>query len=226
MLPLERLMTANQYTHLLSFATRIAYNEQEAHDLLQEALVVAIKEDRLDFSLEDDIKWLVGVMRNKALQEARTVSRRRNRDHHFSSEQPQEIEATQDESATSAKHALNTLLDKLSPAARKVAVLVIHGLGRTEICTLLGVSDVAFRQRLTSIRKALGPLPPKLQQEVIALAYASRKNRGKDTNLPIGLIRKALLKSLKKNINEHIQSIGTHDPSGHLIVVTPSNRKK
>ena len=49
---------------------------------------------------------------------------------------------------------------------------------------------------------------------------------GKDTDLPIGLIRKALLKSPRGNINEHIQSIGTHDPSGHLIVVSPSNRKK
>ena len=219
-------MTANEYTHLLSVAKRIAYNEQEAHDLLQEALVVAIKENRLDFSLDNDTKWLVGVMRNKALQEARTVSRRKNRDHSFSSEQPLETEATQDETNSSAQHALNTVLDKLSPAARKVAVLVIHGLGRTEICALLGVSDTAFRQRLTSIRKALGPLPPKLQQEVIALAYASRKSRGKDTDLPIGLIRKALLKSLKGNGNEHIQSIGTHDPSGHLIVVSPSNRKK
>jgi len=219
-------MTANEYTHLLSFAKRIAYNEQEAHDLLQEALVVAIKENRLDFSLDDDTKWLVGVMRNKALQEARTVSRRKNRDHSFSSEQPLETEANQDESDKAAQHALNTLLDKLSPAARKVAVLVIHGLGRTEICALLDVSAAAFRQRLTSIRKALGPLPPKLQQEVIALAYASRKNRGKDTDLPIGLIRKALLKSLRGNVNEHIQSIGTHDPSGHLIVVSPSNRKK
>ena len=188
--------------------------------------MVAIKNNRLNFSSSDDQKWLVGVMRKKALQESRTVSRRKKRDMSFSTAQPQETESASTEPVADAQHTLNNVLSALTPAARKVAVLVIHGLTRQEICTLLGLSSTAFRQRLTTIRKALGPLPSDLQQEVIALAYASRQQRGTQAPLPVGLIRRALLKSLPFDTNAQGSAVGTHDPSGHLIVLAPSTQKK
>lgn len=220
-------MTAKEYTHLLSIAQRIAYNANEAQDLLQEALIVAIDKNRLDFSSDDDQKWIAGVMRKKALHESRTISRKNNRDQVFSSEKQRHSESDTHEPPIDTVDTLHPLLDKLSPAARKVAVLVIHGLNRKEICTLLSLSDTAFRQRLTSIRKALNPLPSKLHQEIIALAYASRQQReAQEPSLPVGLIRRALLKSLNRNADNNPQSVGTHDPSGHLIVVSTTNKKK
>lgn len=217
-------MTAKEYTQLLNTAKGIAYNEEEAQDLLQEALIVAIKENRLDFAEDGNQKWLYGVMRKKALQESRTISRKKKRDEAYISEKPQISETGQNEEVKGSKDPLHTFLAGLPPAARRVAILVMHGLTRPEICTLLELSSSAFRQRLTSIRKALGPLPPSLQQEVMALAYASRRERdSKAASFPVGLIRKALLKSL---VHDENKAVGTHDPSGHLIVVSTPGQKK
>ena len=219
-------MTAVQYAQLLDFAQRIAHSEDEAQDLLQEALIVAIQKNRLDFSLDENQKWLFGVMRNKIKQEARTVARRHKRNQAFSSDHSQTKDSNQEEPSVESVNALNDFLQVLSPSARQAAVLIVHGLNRLEICTLLNLSKTAFRQRLTSIRKALGPLPPSLQQEVIALAYASRKERDeRAATLPVGLIRKALLKSLMTNEQYQHTTIGTHDPSGHLIVVSSAHKK-
>lgn len=217
-------MTAKEYSHLLNTARSIAYSADEAQDLLQEALIIAITENRLDFSLQSNQKWLAGVMRKKALQESRTISRRKKRDEVYTSAKPQISGASQVEDVDHSKDTLNTFLNSLAPAARKVAILIMHGLNRSEICTLLSLKDTAFRQRLTTIRKALGPLPPAMQQEVMALAYASRHKRDASAiSLPVGLIRKALLRSLT---NDTQRSLGTHDPSGHLIVVSTPHQKK
>ena len=220
-------MTAKEYTHVLNIAKNMAFDDHEAQDLLQEALIVAIKENRLDFSVVDNQKWLVGVIRNKARHEARTASRRKDRNHSFSAKQSPKTDPLSDTPAVASINEMNALLGKLSPAARSVAILVIHGLNRSEICALLGLSSTAFRQRLTTIRKALGPLPPNIQQEVIALAYASRQQRDSQaSSLPVGLIRRALLKSIRIDPSNATSAIGTHDPSGHLIIVSPTPQKK
>jgi RNA polymerase sigma-70 factor (ECF subfamily) len=104
------------------------------------------------------------------------------------------------------------LLERLPPAARRVAVLALHGLNADEIRWILGVSAVAFRQRLTSIRKVIGALPPSQRAEALALAYV--RDPARTVDLQFGLIRRALMAALRG-----LDGIGTHDTDGHLLVV-------
>lgn len=214
-------MTSREYDDLLEIARRYTRVSHEAHDLLQDALIVSIEENRYDFSIDANRSWIRGVIRNLASQVARTSVRRKQRENGYSNSN---LERTTDPEMDSDHHeesAGHRFLHALSPAARSVAVLILHGLNRKEIGTVLSLSDTALRQRLTSIRKALAPLSPEIRQDIIAMAYASREARKTaHADLPMGLIRKTLMKRLAQERAQGYASIGTHDPSGHLIVIS------
>ncbi len=203
------------YRRLRSEARRIARNAQDADDLVQDALLVALGNGR---DGHDDLAWLSGVLRNRAAMQARSAIRRRRRetvaamdDIALDSErEPQYRHESVQSSATA-------LLERLPPAARRVAVLALHGLNADEIRWILGLSATAFRQRLTSIRKTMGALPPSQRAEALALAYV--RDPARTVDLQFGLIRRALIAALRGTAG-----IGTHDADGHLIVVRAVSR--
>jgi RNA polymerase sigma-70 factor (ECF subfamily) len=198
-------MTLSDYNRWFGMARRCSRREEEAGDLLQDALLAALRAGRLDLADEGNRRWLTGVIRKIGTMTARTEVRRRERESRVGMGDPSEMPRPADGS-------LPGLLDALPPSARKVALLALHGLNRVEIEYLLGISPTAFRQRLTTIRKVLGTLPEDVRREAMALAYHPL-NRG-NPDLDLGLIRRALLLHLRAR-----PGIGTHDPDGHLIVV-------
>lgn len=154
-----------------------------------------------------DTAWLSGTIRNQAALAARGAARRRRR----------EIAAAEDEARTAdtaPAHASDPapLLQRLPPAARRVAVLALHGLSADEIRWILQLAPTAFRQRLTTIRKAIGALPPELQAESLALAYV--RDPARTVELQFGLVRRALKSALHGSAG-----LGTHDLDGHLLVI-------
>lgn len=159
----------------------------------------------------EDERWLCGVIRNLGAQRARGELRRRRRE--ADSAAPESIPFP-DSSPQSVK--LDAMLLPMSPAARAVAILILHGLNVDEICWIYRLSNTAFRQRLTSIRKALNALPAEVRGEALATALHRRGLPG----LELGLIRRALRTTL-----DQVPGIGTHDPDGHLIVVSSSAHK-
>lgn len=144
-------------------------------------------------------------MRNQAAMTARSAVRRRRREAGAASDV--DAIATAGEPSTPT-----TLLATLPPAARRVAVFALHGLAAEEIRWILDLTPAAFRQRLTSIRKALGKLPPAQQAEALALAYVRDPARAVD--LQFGLVRRALMAALVAR-----PGLATHDLDGHLIVI-------
>ncbi len=192
-------MTANDYQALLEIAKRYTRKSHEAEDLLQDALLVAVNADRFDFSQDNNQKWMHGVLRNLAKQHARSAQRRKDRDFSFGEAKETEVESNSEEvNLIGGADALQSVLGLLGPAAKKVAVLSMQGLNRKEICDLLDISDATLRQRLASIRKALGPVSEALKHEAVAMAYISRQKKGQlSSDLPLGLIRKALIRRLK-----------------------------
>jgi len=104
-----------------------------------------------------------------------------------------------------------SFVELLSPSARRVAVLVIAGLNREEIMSALRIAPTAFRQRLTTIRRAWLKLPAK-QREELSIDAPSHVN-----GIDLGLLRRALLENVKR-----LGGVGTHDPDGHLIVLSDS----
>ena len=210
-------MTPEEYADLQTLARRYSRVEHETNDLLQEALIIAISANRYDFSVSKNRAWIHGVLRNLARQKARSAVRQKQRDGNYSAHNEHEAVQPSDILDLDANNPTRQFMHRLSPASRTVAVLILHGLNRAEITALLDLSTTAFRQRLRTIRKALAPLPAATRQEIMATAYASR--HGQNTQLPLGLIRTALLMRLDQELEQGNRALGTHDPSGHPIVI-------
>lgn len=171
----------------------------EVDDLVQNTLLIALEAGRFDPA------WLAGVMRRQAAMTVRGAVRRRRRE---------AVAAPDDGSLPDAPAAPDpqSLLQRLSPAARRVAVLALHGLSADEIRWILQLSPAAFRQRLTSIRKTIGALPPEQRAESLALAYV--RDPARTVELQFGLVRRALKSALRD-----AAGLGTHDLDGHLLVI-------
>ena len=197
-------MDLDAYRRLRAEARRHVRRVEEADDLVQDALRIALEQGR------DDPAWLAGVIRQQAAMQARTAVRRRRREARAADEAI--CIAADDPAAMHDPAAARALLARLPPAARRVAVLALHGLNAEEIRWVLGIAETAFRQRLTRIRKALGELPPTQRAEALALAYV--RDPARSVDLQFGLVRRALKAALRGG-----DGLGTHDVDGHLLVV-------
>ena len=198
-------MDSHTYRCLQAAARRLAPGAADAEDLVQDTLVAALRAGR------DDLPWLHGVLRKQAALQARGAVRRRRREHSAA------VDGTASDEVTAAapadrERAIGRALHGMPPAARRVAVLALHGLSADEIRWLLGLSATAFRQRLTSIRRSLGATPAAHRSEQVALAYL--RDPARSVDLEFGLLRRALRSALRAG-----PGLGTHDQDGHLLVI-------
>jgi RNA polymerase sigma factor (sigma-70 family) len=193
-------MDITTYRELRAQARRLVRRETDADDLVQEAMLVALQSGR------SDLPWLIGVMRNRETMMRRSALRRRRREQH-AVQQENDNRPVADEQAQ-----VRDLLPRLPPSARRVAVLALHGLSADEICWILVLAPTAFRQRLSTIRRALTALPPSQRAEALALAYV--RDPARSVELQFGLVRRALKAALRD-----LPGIATHDGDGHLLVI-------
>jgi DNA-directed RNA polymerase specialized sigma24 family protein len=191
-------MEARTYARLLNYARRRSGAADEAEDLLQYALVAAIEAQRADMTRSENRRWLVGVLRNRARHEARSAVRRRQREgaYVWGDLGP---EAPGDEGA-------ELLVAALPPALRTTALLALTGHTKPEIGWLLGLSDTALRKRLSDIRQRCRGSEANLR----SLAGAPQGD------LPFGILRKALIRRVR---NGGVM-FGSHDPDGHLFILS------
>ncbi|CAN5330434.1 sigma factor [soil metagenome] len=203
------MITANHvktfdYQHWLTVARRHSRAASEAPDLLQDALLDAIRAGQTDFTKASTRRWFAGVLRNRAAMAARGAARRKRRELAV---------ADIDRARRSESPALlpsRSFVDTLPPSARAVAALVIAGLNRDEIIAALKIAPTAFRQRLTTIRRAWMKLPAPQRADSSDVSAEAELN-------DLGLMRQALLANVRR-----LGGIGTHDPDGHLIVLADS----
>jgi len=191
-------MDRTTYLRLLRDARRRTRRPGEAEDLLQAALLTAIEAKRGDMSCGENRRWLSGVLRNRALHEARTAGRRRRREADYASRAGAR-------SDTSAGYP-DEFIAALPQALRTTALLVVTGHSKPEIAWLLGLSDGAMRKRVSEIRR-------RCVQAGLRGGTAEPALRG---DLPFGLLRRALIGAVRSAD----VAIGTHDPDGHLFVVS------
>ncbi len=200
-------MDLHTYRELRRLARRLTQHADEGEDLVQETLLAALQVGR------SDIEWLAGTLRRQAAMHVRSAVRRRQREANVA--QVDHDDASADNAADGAS--TRALLIRLPPAARRVATLALHGLNADEVRWILGISDAAFRQRMTSIRKILERLPG---APTMDLAGKRTDSAMRGNELQFGLMRRALKAALQEN-----SGLGTHDADGHLIVLRgrPSN---
>ncbi len=189
-------MDRQTYLTLLRCARRHSRREAEAEDLLQTALVAAIEARRGDMGRGDNRRWLAGVLRRRALHEARTAARRRRREDDFHS-------CRDVDTVPAASHMPSVLA--LSPALRTTALLALTGHTRSEIAWLLDIPDATLRKRVSEIGRRLK-----------GSGHDLRAMGAPSGTLPFGLIRRALM----PRVREPGAVLGSHDPDGNLFVVT------
>jgi len=194
------------FADLHAQARRHARRPHEADDLLQSALLAALESGRTDLAAPETRRWMSGVIRNRAAFDVRTGVRRKRRESAWSENVlPQEERegGGSPRLGNETDGAVATLRD-LSPSLRLTALLALSGHTRREIGWLLNLSDTALRQRISQLRRALATAPTPAANPTGPLAF--------------GRIRRALLAPARRN-NAFLAS---HDPDGHLFVVSRS----
>lgn len=178
-------------------ALRLSRRAADVDDLVQDVLVAAILAGR------SDAAWLAGTLRRQAALAARGAGRRRRREHDAGAA----LHA-------SVSHELRRLpaLPPMPPSAQRVARLALHGLTADEIRWLLRIPPQAFRQRLSTIRRAVASAPADVRDALRAFAAEATPQRSLASH-PIGPARRALKAALVPG------AFGTHDPDGHLLLV-------
>jgi RNA polymerase sigma-70 factor (ECF subfamily) len=184
---------SDAYHEILRTARRFTRSEQDARDLVQDAIVIALARGFDDWSTQARRAWIHGVLRRRAAFVERSGTRRRSRESH----------------ATSARVAgvgrwfwQAEFLASLPRSLRAVATLASADLCAAEIRWLLGLTDTALRQRLCALRRAVR-------------AQTEPPTHGAPEPASwLGQRRKQLLAGLRK---QHGRVLATHDPDGHAI---------
>src|SRR5688572_3825487 len=182
------------YRDLLRTARRLGRSAEEARDLVQDALVIAITSGLTDWPSPLRRPWLRGVVRKRAAFLARGQLRRRRR------------EALVEPCAPGAGRWTwqPGFLASLPRSLRAVAALASADLCAAEIRWLLGLSGTALRQRLSALRRA-----------VLAEAEAPTLP-APEPELSFGAQRASLLAVLRR---QREPALATHDPDGHAILL-------
>jgi RNA polymerase sigma-70 factor (ECF subfamily) len=188
-------------SRLFREAQRAARWRAEAEDLFQTVWLAAVEAGRGDLSCAANRRWFVGALRRRALFDARTAVRRRTRERGAAA-----LEARTDPSAEIPVG----FVEQLPPKLRTTALLVLTGHGKHEILWLLRLNEPAFRRRMADIRRRWRAEGGGSLDGVSGLSGP----------LDFGIIRRALLPSARGPG----VVLGSHDPDGHLFVVSTSRK--
>jgi DNA-directed RNA polymerase specialized sigma24 family protein len=190
------------YSELLRAARRWTNTPEDARDLVQTALTEAVARGIRDWEAVERRGWLHGVLRRQGAFRARGEARRRLRDRRW--------QLDHDDSEATHRAFAPEFLRTLRPSLRSVALLAQAGLGSAELRFVLRLTDVAFRQRLTALRRAL------------AGATDPTVDAGAPPGPGLGALRRGLLSTLQRGAE---WAVGSNDPDGHpLIFVATSSR--
>jgi RNA polymerase sigma-70 factor (ECF subfamily) len=188
-----RHLSSDTIEALMRVAAGCSVIRHEAEDLVQDVLLAAIEKGR-DCGDSSFLPWATGAIRNHARFLARSAVRRRRREQTYSVEHQ------------SSAHALprfpDAFITTLPRSRRVVALLVNLGMGRHEIAYVLGLSDMAIRQRITRLRRAFAE-------------FAGEAEHASQPPFPAnGLARRALKTALPKR---GPRRFAVRDPDGTPI---------
>lgn len=181
------------YREIFVAARRFARSEEEARDLVQDVLEIALARGIDDWESPERRAWLRGVLRKHAAFVVRGQQRRRRRE---------VLAQSMSTEGATAWLWQPAFLASLPRSLRLVATLASADLCATEIRWLLRLTETALRQRLSALRRALRQQeePPTLPAPAPPPSF--------------GAHRPQLVSHLRRRGG---RVIATHDPDGHVI---------
>lgn len=182
------------YRDILLMARRFSRSGDEARDLVQDVLMIALARGLHDWPSPERRAWLRGVVRKRAAFLARGQVRQRRREGLLDVGGP----------GAGTWSWQPRFLASLPRSLRVVASLACADLCAAEIRWLLGLSDTALRKRLSALRCAVRAEaePPTLPAP--------------EPHLSFGAQRAQLLATLRR---QRVPALATHDPDGHPILL-------
>ena len=184
------------FSQLLREAQRAARRRPEAEDLFQTVWLAAVEAGRGDLSCAANRRWFVGALRRRAL-----FVRRRTREQRA---------ALMDAHTGQSAEVPVWFVERLPPKLRTTALLVLTGHSKGEILWLLRMNEPALRQRIADIRRRWRAEGGGSLDGVSGLSGP----------LNFGIIRRALLPPARSPG----VVLASHDPDGHLFVVSTSRK--
>lgn len=197
------------YQHWLDVARRYSRRADDAEDLLQDALLAALKARRRPLENAADAPWFHGVIRKHAAMRARTAVRERARNASATIADRSEDLPAHDVHETEWRE-----IAALPNGLRRVLVLTLSGLGRAEIRRVLDISDTALRQRLRALRKHIGD---ERQRDFHALAATYAARLAQNTP-PDGGLRRAALAHGPAKLDAFRFAIA--DPDSNMLAIS------
>lgn len=197
-------MRRGHYAQLIAIARRCSQRTDEAEDIVQDALVEALKQGRSELGHAANMRWIVGVIRNRARMHIRSRVRGRLRDGAW--------QAVRGDTLAPAELAGGmACLENLPRTLKSLLALVLSGHDRREIAHLLRISDDALRQRIVALKRELARQG----------AIMPHDDAGFTLGLSYGRIRLAL----GRGLDQHGGFLASHDPDGHLFFVRRSQNR-
>jgi DNA-directed RNA polymerase specialized sigma24 family protein len=181
---------------LRAIAARHSRVQHELDDVVQDVLLAAMAQGK-DIGDPHFTAWAAGAIRLRSRFLARTAARRKRREGAYAS--------TPRSTNAATLRLPDTFIEGLPPSRRIVALLVNLGMGRKEIAYLLGLTDIALRQRLAGLKKAMaaaGVCPQSVQEP--------------DSDRPSGLARRSLKVALPPR---PVRQFAVRDPDGMTILI-------
>jgi DNA-directed RNA polymerase specialized sigma24 family protein len=182
------------YREIVQSARRFVGSEDEARDLVQDALMIALHRGFDDWWSPARRPWLRGVLRKRAAFVARSDRRRHDRE---------QVAVESDGRGLVVWIWRPSFLAGLPPSLRAVATLASADLCSAEIRWLLELNGAALRSRLSALRRAV-----RAEAESPTLPAP-------EPLVSLGGRRALLLAGLKRL---HGRAVATHDPDGHTIL--------
>lgn len=181
------------YRDILLTARRLVRSEEEARDLVQDVLAIALRRGVEDWATPERQAWLRGVARRHAAFIARGRARQRRRE---------ALVGGGEGAGATAWLWQPSFLASLPQSLRIVAKLASADLCAAEIRWLLGLTDTALRQRLSALRKVLQKHqePPTLPAPEPPPTFGAQRTH--------------VLAQLRRRGG---RVIATQDPDGHVL---------
>jgi len=219
------------YVKLLRTSHGLSRRAHEAEDLLQTVLLAAADCGRADMSFENNRRWVIGALKKRALFDARSALRRRQRESTYAAmAQQTSLPGSVAGSVSGQMHGNERypaeFIQRLPPALRTTTLLALTGHDRKEIAWLLKLSDAALRQRISDIRKRWQQYKRELKPDTQASSnlQAPQTASGLTGGLLFGQLRQSMLKAMQLRAVEHQpQTFASHDPDGHVLMVSSQN---